>query len=240
MVPRETVRVLVVGDAGVGKTSLVHLLCRGEVAKKVSYTVGAELDVAVHALPGKAVFVEYVDVGGSSAFEHSRRVWFRGFDGIIGVYDAANTNSRNNLDLWFREAVSLAGVDVLPWRAEPECLVLDLAVHLDRRLAGRRVPVLVVANKRDLLRGAPPPAAAAEDVSVCSLDATPGVGGAKLAAFLAAVVRESEANSSNGGNASRGGAAELTPATTPVKLGLGEISPFKKKRDAEMRLRIDV
>jgi Rab-like protein 3 len=165
MVPRESVRVLVLGDAGVGKTSFVHLLCHGEVAKKTSYTVGAEVDVAVHSMPGKAVFVELVDVGGSSAFEHSRHVWYRAFDGIIGVYDAANANSRNNLDLWFREAVSLANVDVLPWRADPEGLVLDLAVHLDKRLAGRRVPVLIVANKRDLLRGQAP-TAAAEGVSV--------------------------------------------------------------------------
>ena len=237
MVPRDTVRVLVVGDAGVGKTSLVHLLCHGEVAKKVSYTVGAELDVMVHAVPGKAVFVEFVDVGGSSAFEHSRCVWYRSFDGILGVYDAANTNSRNNLDLWLREAVSLTGVDVLPWRAEPEGLVLDLAVHLDRRLAGRRVPVLLAANKRDLLRGQPLAAAAADDWLVCSLDVSAAEAGeVKLAAFLTAVVRASESSSAG---APRGG-ADAAPLTTPVKLGLGELSPFKKKRDTEMRLRIDV
>ncbi len=234
MVPRESVRVVVLGDAGVGKTALVHLLCHGEVPKKLSYTVGADVDVMAHVVAGagKAVFVEFVDVGGSPSFEQSRRMWYRSFDGILCVYDATNSNSRNNLDLWLREAVSLAGLDVLPWRSDADALTLDLALHPERRLAGRRVPVLIVGNKTDLLRNRAPPSSSADDVFVSATEEEAASVVRKMEAFLRAVVRESEASSA--------GAGKSAEPQSPVKMGLGGLSPFKKKRDAEIRLRIDV
>jgi Rab-like protein 3 len=43
----EKVKIVVVGDSGVGKSSLVHLICRNEVLKKTSWTIGASVEVKV-------------------------------------------------------------------------------------------------------------------------------------------------------------------------------------------------
>jgi GTPase SAR1 family protein len=154
MVPQgSAARILILGDAGVGKSSFMYLLCHdGETLKRPHYTVGCDVDVLLHQSSEQATFFELVEVGGSPAFENSRRMWYGICDGIIGVCDVTNVNSRNNLDLWFREALSLTGLDVLPWVINGSTTFLDLSLHPDKRLSGRRVPVLVLANKLDLLR----------------------------------------------------------------------------------------
>ncbi len=154
MVPSNSFRLLLLGDAGVGKSSFMHMICNdGEVLRRPLYTVGCEVDVLLHQNVDHASFFELIEIGGSPAFESSRHIWYTaGCDGIIGVCDVTNMNSRNNLDLWFREALSLTGLDVLPWVSGQEATYLDLSLHPEKRLAGRRIPVLIVSNKLDLMR----------------------------------------------------------------------------------------
>lgn len=153
---------------------------------------------------------------------------------MIGVCDVSNSNSRNNLDLWFREALSLVELDVLPWVSEPSgATYLDLSVHPDRRLAGRRVPVLIVANKLDLARSkaAKLPEAFRDDLLVSSVDQLDQRAREQLSVFLSAVESESR---------NRDSGVSASPRTDQaVKLKL-DISPFKKKKESEVRLRIDV
>ena len=41
-------RILVLGDSGVGKTSLVHLIAHNKPLSQISYTVGAAVEVKLH------------------------------------------------------------------------------------------------------------------------------------------------------------------------------------------------
>lgn len=154
MIPSTSYRILIVGDAGVGKSSFSFLLCHGgETLRNARYTIGSDVDVLLHQAGDHASFFELLEVGGSPAFENSRHIWYSaGFDGIVGVCDVTNMNSRNNLDLWFRDAVDLPRLDVLPWVSGKFSTYLDLSLHPDKRLEGRRIPVLIVANKLDLLK----------------------------------------------------------------------------------------
>jgi Rab-like protein 3 len=43
----EKIKIVVVGDSGVGKTSLVHLITHQEVLKKSNWTIGCSVDVKV-------------------------------------------------------------------------------------------------------------------------------------------------------------------------------------------------
>ena len=44
----DRVRILVLGDSGVGKTSLVHLISRGKPLSHITYTIGASVEVKLH------------------------------------------------------------------------------------------------------------------------------------------------------------------------------------------------
>ena len=41
-------RILVLGDSGVGKSSLVHLIARGKPLSHITYTIGASNEVKLH------------------------------------------------------------------------------------------------------------------------------------------------------------------------------------------------
>jgi len=47
MTAQDRVKVLLLGDTGVGKTSLVHLLCNGKVLANPQWTVGCHFEVLV-------------------------------------------------------------------------------------------------------------------------------------------------------------------------------------------------
>jgi Rab-like protein 3 len=108
MADMERVRVVVVGDSGVGKTSLTGLLSRGAALANPAWTVGCSIEVKLHDfLEGtqqqKSYFVELWDVGGSHSQRNTRHVFFHTVHGIILVHDLANRKSCLNLGRWLAE-----------------------------------------------------------------------------------------------------------------------------------------
>ncbi|KAG0256375.1 hypothetical protein DFQ27_005761 [Actinomortierella ambigua] len=120
-------KVLVLGDAGVGKSTLVHMLCHGEAQRGGTPTVGCNIDVRLHTAPSSALrasaagsthlangsvpasslasstFIEFYDVSGSPSVQHprSRHMFYTGtYHGIILVHDLRNRRSFENLWRW--------------------------------------------------------------------------------------------------------------------------------------------
>ncbi len=87
----EKIKIVVVGDSGVGKTSLVHLITHQEILKKSNCTIGCSVDVKLHeykdgTVQQKSYFVEFYDIGGNSNYRRSAKMFFSGADGIILVH----------------------------------------------------------------------------------------------------------------------------------------------------------
>jgi len=101
----ESVTILVVGDSGVGKTSLVHTLCHGEPPPTTTWTVGCHCDLKLHEnQSGQKLFVEFCDVGAKKKHFRCRPIFFgQPFDGIIAVHDISNRKSFSNLRSWVDE-----------------------------------------------------------------------------------------------------------------------------------------
>merc|ERR1711911_385974 len=107
----DKVRILVVGDSGVGKSSLVHLLCHGQPITNPSWTIGCTVDVKLHEFREgtslqKTHFVELCDIGGTSGHQNARSVFYTPAHGIILVHDLTNRKSEQNLRKWLAELLS--------------------------------------------------------------------------------------------------------------------------------------
>eukprot|EP00164_Ancoracysta_twista_P001138 GFYU01001491.1.p1 GENE.GFYU01001491.1~~GFYU01001491.1.p1 ORF type:complete len:284 (+),score=38.68 GFYU01001491.1:187-1038(+) len=99
------VRLLVVGDSAVGKTSLVHYLCTEEPMPASSWTIGCDLDVKMHSFKDRNYFIEFYDVGGYAGYEITRDIFYNNVHGIILVHDLTNSKSYANLHKWIREVM---------------------------------------------------------------------------------------------------------------------------------------
>ncbi|OON18507.1 GTP-binding domain protein [Opisthorchis viverrini] len=106
----ERCKVVLVGDSGVGKSSLLHLLCHQQPLLNPSYTVGCSLEVKIHQFRPQSneerpFFIELWDVGGCNAHANARSVFYQGAHGLILVYDCTNSKSQVNLRKWLSEVL---------------------------------------------------------------------------------------------------------------------------------------
>lgn len=97
---KSSAKILVLGDSGVGKSSLVHLICHSTVLSSAQCTIGCSIDVKLH----DNYFLEFWDIGGSRSHKIARSFLYQDYHGIILVFDATNNKSRENLKEWLMEA----------------------------------------------------------------------------------------------------------------------------------------
>ncbi|XP_041353516.1 rab-like protein 3 [Gigantopelta aegis] len=141
----DKVKIVVVGDSGVGKTSLVHLVCHNEPSNIPSATIGCSVEVKLHeyhaALPSeKTYFLELWDIGGSSSHRSSRSIFYNSVNGIILVHDLTNRKSQQNLRKWLAEVLDKDTIEVANGYDQ-----------FDSELfAGNQTPILLIGTKADL------------------------------------------------------------------------------------------
>uniref|UniRef100_A0A6G1SPQ6 Rab-like protein 3 n=1 Tax=Aceria tosichella TaxID=561515 RepID=A0A6G1SPQ6_9ACAR len=105
---KTSAKILVLGDSGVGKSSLIHLICHSAVLSSAQWTIGCSIDVKLH----DNCFLEFWDIGGSRSHKIARSFLYQDYHGIILVFDATNIKSRVNLDEWLAEVTGRDSANV--------------------------------------------------------------------------------------------------------------------------------
>lgn len=149
------VRILVIGDSGVGKTSLVHQICHGSVLADPSWTVGCATEVKLryHRSSNKKFFLEFWDVGGSRKYQLTRKIFYSQINGIMLVFDLNNRKSYQNLRKWMKEIVHVARTKGI----EEKYVYHDAQGCPSSTSQNEKVsslgslPVIIVGNKKDLV-----------------------------------------------------------------------------------------
>ncbi|KAK0090182.1 hypothetical protein PV325_002607 [Microctonus aethiopoides] len=142
----DKVKVIVIGDSGVGKTSLTHLISVQQPINNPSWTVGCSVEVKLHeykqGTPNqKTYFIELWDIGGSQNHQNCRHVFYNATNGIILVHDLSNRKSQQNLQKWLQQVLSKdsnSGKNKSFDDFDPESFV-----------GATQIPILVIGTKLD-------------------------------------------------------------------------------------------
>ena len=99
-------RVILLGDSNVGKTSLIMRYIKYEFKNSFISTIGVEYDSKIIKKGKKNIRLEIIDTGGQEKFHCLTKSFFNKVDGIIFVFDLTNKQSFENLKNWLKEAES--------------------------------------------------------------------------------------------------------------------------------------
>ncbi|XP_037810335.1 rab-like protein 3 isoform X1 [Lucilia sericata] len=160
----DKVRIIIVGDSGVGKTCLTHLIAHGESLTRPGWTVGCNIEIKLHeykegTAQQKPYFIELFDIGGSLSHKNTRSVFYTPTHGIILVHDLTNRKSHSNLREWLFEILNKEGKDTYKGGSsiagnsgQTACLINDANGFDPEEFVGAtQIPILVMGTKLDLV-----------------------------------------------------------------------------------------
>lgn len=116
-------KIVIIGDGGVGKTSLILRLTENRFPTDYRPTLGADFASYKVDLDGKFVTLQLWDLGGQPSFAHLRSFFYTEAKGGVIVFDLTNMRSFENVKKWYDEVTSICG----------------------------KIPIVLVGNKHDLV-----------------------------------------------------------------------------------------
>lgn len=96
-------KIILIGDSGVGKSSLLQRYTDDVFTNVYSSTIGVDFRMKTIKFNGKIIKLQIWDTAGQERFRAIIGSYYRGADGIIICYDTTNYNSFNNVKLWLNE-----------------------------------------------------------------------------------------------------------------------------------------
>jgi len=121
------VKIIIIGESGVGKTALLHKYVTDKFITDHKSTIGADFHTQEFTTENKTITLQIWDTAGQERFQSLGNAFYRGADACILVYDISDEASFKKIDAWRTKFIQQAGID-----------------------APNEYPFLLVGNKADL------------------------------------------------------------------------------------------
>ena len=96
-------KAVVVGDAAVGKTSLLVRYVKGLFNPTYVLTIGVAFNIKDIVVGEKVLRMQIWDTGGQERFGPIRQLYYRGTKGVLLVYDRSSASSFERIEYWLKE-----------------------------------------------------------------------------------------------------------------------------------------
>ncbi|ODV93693.1 hypothetical protein PACTADRAFT_51457 [Pachysolen tannophilus NRRL Y-2460] len=103
-------KVIILGDSGVGKTSLMQQFVNGKFSHQYKATIGADFLTKELIIDDKNVTMQIWDTAGQERFQSLGVAFYRGADCCVLVYDVTNTKSFESVSSWRDEFLVQANI----------------------------------------------------------------------------------------------------------------------------------
>ncbi|KAK1893258.1 EF-hand domain containing protein [Dissostichus eleginoides] len=100
MTSEKAYRIVLAGDAAVGKSSFLLRLCKNEYKLNSSATLGVDFQMKTLIVDGEPVLLQLWDTAGQERFRSIAKSYFRRADGVLLLYDVTCEKSFLNVREW--------------------------------------------------------------------------------------------------------------------------------------------
>eukprot|EP00439_Symbiodinium_sp_Y106_P077955 s920_g16.t2 len=104
--PRKGFKLVLLGDASVGKSSILLRFLHNKFSEEIATTVGAAFNTKTIESKGRQVKFEIWDTAGQERFRSLAPMYYRGASAAIVVYDQTNAVTFDRAQEWVREVMS--------------------------------------------------------------------------------------------------------------------------------------
>lgn len=106
------VKVLLLGDSGVGKSSIIQRYISDTFCPSLVSTLGVDLKTKRMHIDDKVVQVQVWDTAGQQAFHKITASYYKGSNAILLVYDISDRATFTNIEYWMKSIKERAGENV--------------------------------------------------------------------------------------------------------------------------------
>ena len=96
----EEIKVILIGDSGIGKTNLINTSVGMQFSDKLKPTISPSYNVKIFEIEGKKYRLNLWDTAGQEKYVKVTKLFFKGSGIIILVYDITNKESFKSLENW--------------------------------------------------------------------------------------------------------------------------------------------
>lgn len=108
-----TVKLMMIGDSGVGKTALMVRFSDGGFQSEMAPTIGVDFKIKyMETTDGKRVKVQLWDTAGQERFRTITTHYYRGANGVMVVFDLSSRQTFQEITGWIKNILQLGDRDV--------------------------------------------------------------------------------------------------------------------------------
>lgn len=107
------VKIILLGESGAGKSSLMLKFADGTYVNSISPTIGIDFKIRYITLPhtNTIVKLQIIDTAGHERFRAITRSHYRNAQGALIIYDVTNIPSFENTRYWITECLNYKSID---------------------------------------------------------------------------------------------------------------------------------
>ena len=108
---RDLVKVVFLGDSGVGKTNIMNRFSSNVFNLNSKPTIGVDFSVKTIKIDGQTVRLQLWDTAGQERYRTFTTAYFKDAHGVVIVYDVTSRESFDHIEEWFKICTSAVDLE---------------------------------------------------------------------------------------------------------------------------------
>ncbi|KAH0788392.1 ras-related protein RIC2-like [Histomonas meleagridis] len=111
--PDFLLKIILIGDSGVGKTNLLSQFVRHQFSEENKTTIGVEFTTKTMNINGKVVKTQIWDTAGQERYRAITSAYYKGANGAMILYDITSSVSFDSVSRWLNELRDIADPKII-------------------------------------------------------------------------------------------------------------------------------